>query len=474
MSVDWGLEYLRGIFPPTGPEQSARAQATPEKPAVPATTSHVADPSEIQKSEAQVPAEPIADSPIINTVDSSDIAEEPDPDPIDLKHMMDLIVALLRKYLVCDDYQLTILTLWIVHTWCFEQFSSTAYLDIRSPQPESGKTRCLDLLGVLCQSPWRGRGPTPGTVIQTLLKDSSLAKLEKNLSAPSRTILLDDSHHVFGPSERQQLVAMLNSGARRDSWYTLGETSYSLFGPKAFAGNTPLPRSLGARCVPIILKRKKPPDVVDRFDYFLVIEEADAIIQQLQSLAKDDQWILEKLSEGPPKIPPVLTAHEQDCAEPLLYIAHAIGGPWPERARNAIIACSRLADCSPSVQVLADIRTSFLMNNNPDHLLTRDLLPMLRSMEHRPWAAWPNTSGSARRLAQLLEPYRIKPGNFTVGSERGIKGYRLIHFHDAWERYLNPISISEEAGAPDSHSSNSTPAQIVPPEISPEQAASGA
>ena len=450
MPINWGLEYLRGNIPES--RLSYPEQSSPEQTDIPANNYQEVNPPEIQKSEAQVSSELIAESLNTNIGEPPNVAEQPDQEPIDLQQLMDSIVVFLRKYLICDDYQLTILALWITHTWCFEQFSSVAYLDVRSPQPESGKTRCLDLLGVLCQSPWRGRGPTPATVMQTLLKDCSLASLERNLSAPSQTILLDDSHHVFGPSERQQLVAMLNSGVRRDSWYILGETSYTLFGPKAFAGNTPLPRSLAARCIPIVLKRKRPSDVLDRFDFLSAVEEADAIIEQLQLLAKDHQWILEKMIERPPKLPPVLTAHEQDCAEPLLYIADAIGGPWPERASNAIIACSRLNDCSPSVQILADIRTSFLMNNNPEHLLTRDLLHMLRIMEHRPWAAWTTNSSAACKLGHLLKPFGISSSKRTKGEEKGTMGYRFKDFEDVWERYLRHSPISEPTIAADTSS----------------------
>ena len=54
--------------------------------------------------------------------------------------MLDSMVSLLRQYLVCDDHQLTVLALWCVHTWCFPCFSTAAYLNVRCPGPQSGKT----------------------------------------------------------------------------------------------------------------------------------------------------------------------------------------------------------------------------------------------------------------------------------------------------------------------------------------------
>ena len=74
------------------------------------------------------------------------------------------LVEFLRQYLVCDEHQFTVLALWIVHTWCFEVFSTAAYLNVRSPEPQSGKTLCLDLLELLCRSPWLAPGADSRTV----------------------------------------------------------------------------------------------------------------------------------------------------------------------------------------------------------------------------------------------------------------------------------------------------------------------
>ena len=369
--------------------------------------------------------------------------------PHDDPAMMDSLVAFLRKYLICDEHQLTILALWIVHTRTFQDnIATAAYLDIRSPEPECGKTRCLELLRFFCDAPWFASGPNPITVIEKLVEERDIEQIEaeEGYFGWPYSILLDDCHHIFGRAERQQqLLTMLNCGSRRNSRYRLGDIEYCVFRPMAFAGNAQLPRSLAARCIPIVLRRKKPTDIVARFHPDAPEREADDILHWLDIIGMWATWHNKMIHAAPPTLPEgwTLTAHEQDCAEPLLLIADAIGGPWPERARNAIITCSRFAECSPGIQVLADIRNSFLMNNNPEHLLTRDLLPNLRAMEHRPWAAWPAQSG--RKLGQLLQPFGISSTKLTNGSEKGIMGYRFKDFEDVWERYLKPTPISEPA-----------------------------
>jgi len=372
--------------------------------------------------------------------------------PHDDQAMLDFLVAFLRKYMVCEEYQLHLLALWIVHTWTHQvDVATAAYLDVRSPEPESGKTRCLQLLKLLSQEPWFASGPSLGTVKAKLLEErvwddtppqqqeGDEEEIEPQFLCAPFTILLDDCQHLFGPSERQQVLAMLNSGSRRVSRYTIGDEQYCIFRPMAFAGNARLPRSLAARCIPMVLRRKKPSDIVARFDPDVAEDEASEIQFWLEVIGMMASWHKELMSKGPPALPSdwVLTAHQEDCAEPLLQIADHIGGPWPERARAAIVACFSLAEYSPPIQVLADIRAWFRLKDDPEFILSRDLLPLLGAMEQRPWAGWNIKSG--RRLANLLERFRISSRRVTNGPEKGHTAYFIKDFKDAWERYLHAI-----------------------------------
>src|SRR5215471_6308310 len=190
-------------------------------------------------------------------------------EPVNAPQMMHEIVSFIRRYLVCSDHQLTVLALWITCTWRFLHFRTAPYLDIRSPEPQSGKTVCLQVLKALCNEPLFLTGADPKTLIFRFLEGrdlESVGKWKKQLPEDAAfTELLDDCHHGFGPSERQILVAMLNCGSRSDLFYCTADNEYWLFSPKALAGNSPLPRSLASRCIPILLHRKKPGDVVIPF-----------------------------------------------------------------------------------------------------------------------------------------------------------------------------------------------------------------
>src|SRR5579864_4088262 len=195
-----------------------------------------------------------ANQPVVKPPGASAHVEQPTA-----MEMLDAIMKFLRQYLVCDEHQFTILALWIVHTWSFRHFPTAAYLHIRSAEPQSAKTLCLKLLSILSDSSWFATGAHWRSVMDNLLTSGRRLNPGKPLAvAPPYAILLDDCHHTLAKPERQPLLALLNSGSQADCNYVNGLARYSVFGPKAFAGNCSLPRSLAARCIPILLPRKKP------------------------------------------------------------------------------------------------------------------------------------------------------------------------------------------------------------------------
>jgi len=363
----------------------------------------------------------------------------PNPSPPNPLEMLDSIAKFLRQHLICDEHQLTILTLWIVHTWCFRNFPTAAYLHIRGVDSQSAKTLGLKLLAALCDSPWLAAGSHWRSIMDNLLIPARRIVPGKPLvGLPPHTILLDDCHHTFASAERQPVLALLNSGSQADCSYVDGLHRFSVFGPKAFAGNAPLPKSLAARCIPIVLRRKKPSDQIARFNP--AAANVTSLAQSLGSWSAANSAALAKAAgQVPSRLPAGLSAREHDCAEPLLHIANLIGGPWPDRLRGALVAAFKLSDASMAVELLGDIRAFFFLKDDPSFLSTKDLLTSLTGAEFRPWAGWRTGSGGARNLAQLLYPFGIFPRDLHNGSGPGFRGYLREEFLDAWERYLPPV-----------------------------------
>ena len=58
----------------------------------------------------------------------------------------------------------------------------------------------------------------------------------------------------------------------------------------------------------------------------------------------------------------------------------------------------------------------------------------------KPWATFDRGRPiTARQLADLLRPFRIKSVDLRFGSQN-LKGYRLDHFNDALSRYAPDVS----------------------------------
>jgi hypothetical protein len=89
--------------------------------------------------------------------------EAPVPESVSsISQTLDDIDSLLSKFLVCSTPQRAILALWIVHTYCYRAFPVTPYLEIHSPEKQSGKTVCLRLLQFVSNNAWSScRQPRP-------------------------------------------------------------------------------------------------------------------------------------------------------------------------------------------------------------------------------------------------------------------------------------------------------------------------
>jgi hypothetical protein len=351
------------------------------------------------------------------------------------------IASLIRRYLVCDDHQLTILSLWAACTQCHYRFGRAPYLDIRSAEPHSGKTLCLYLLCDLTAADicYTGLPATP--LIDRLIQGRSLDEFDPSQSKDPSTVLLDDCQQSFGSSERQPIIALLNSGSDTSGFFARGKEDFSLFGPKAFAGNSPLPRSLAARCIPIHLRRPRPSEKFSRYHAADAEDAMKILLVRLREWLKQAAQALANVAKNNPQdLSPALSPGQRKCAEPLVHIADVAGGAWPAKVRAALIAVFDLVEVSPELQLLSDVRAIFHNKNNPEYLATSDLLNELREMENRPWNAWGAKSG--RRLAGHLCKFDIGPKPLHYGSPTGFKGYRINDLQDAWDRYLPPFAGS--------------------------------
>jgi hypothetical protein len=151
--------------------------------------------------------------------------------------------------------------------------------------------------------------------------------------------------------------------------------------------------------------------------------------------AKDN---LGRLRRADPSVPSHLDNRAADNWRPLLAIADAAAGEWPERAR-AIAAQTVDGEQARRVGLLADIRDIF-DGNGVDRIRSAELATSLVAVEGHPWAEFGKVGKplTANALARLLAGDRIIPKTvrFGVGPDDTAKGYERAQFEDAFARYL--------------------------------------
>jgi hypothetical protein len=146
-----------------------------------------------------------------------------------------------------------------------------------------------------------------------------------------------------------------------------------------------------------------------------------------------------------PTMPEGVTDRPADVWEPLLAIADAASGDWPERARAAcveLVNASKEDDkASLGIRLLTDLRD--LVFCGSDRMPTAVILEVLNGLDDAPWGDYNGKPLASRGLSRLLSEYATgdnKPiGPRSIRTAAGTpKGYYAEDLNDAWTRYCPP------------------------------------
>jgi len=357
---------------------------------------------------------------------------------MDGAQLLDDLAAYIRRFVSLSESQTRVAAAWVVHTHTFNAADATPYLAITSAEKQSGKTRLLEVLETLVENPW-----FTGRV--------TAAVLTRKIDANRPALLLDESDAAFGGEKEyaETLRGVLNTGHRRGGTSSccagqganITTKDFSTFSPKAIAGIGKLPDTVADRAVPIRLKRAAQGERVERFRRRDIESDAARLKAQIEAWGGG---IVSMLRDARPELPEELTDRQQDGAEPLLAIADAAGGAWPQALRRSLVALcaeAQVADSSIRVQLLKDVQQVFDARGI-DRFASVDLAAALYEIETSPWAEWshgkPITPG---KLARLLSSHDIKPHSVRIG-DKTPKGYQREDFEDAWARYLRIATVT--------------------------------
>jgi len=350
----------------------------------------------------------------------------PWPDPVDGVALLDGLANTFLRFVALPEHVAPVAALWVVLTHGHDAFSISPLLAVTSPEKRCGKTTVLELLGALVARPLAA-------------SNISTAAVFRIVEMHSPTLLVDEADtFVRGNNE---LRGVINGGHKRSSAFvvrSVGEDhdpkQFFTWCPKAIACIGKLPDTLEDRAIVVRMRRRRPDERVERLRLDRTAELAP-LRSQAARWAKD--W-MEELEAADPDVPAGLHDRAADNWRPLLAIADAAGGDWPDVARQAAISLSGSGDDeqAPGVLALADLAEMF-RDREVDRLQSDEIVQHFVKLEHRPWPEYKNDRPlTLRQLARLLSRFGIRPK--TIRFADGIRrGYELDDCRDAFARYLS-------------------------------------
>ncbi len=353
---------------------------------------------------------------------------EPWEHAISPEELLNEIVKVIERHIVCEHETAIAAALWATMTWFIDVIHVAPLAVITAPEKRCGKSQLLALLMRIAFKPLSASNITP-------------AALFRSIDKWHPTLLIDEADAFL--RENEELRGLLNCGHTRDTAFsirTTGDdhvpTKFDLWGAKALAGIGHLADTLMDRAITLELRRKLPHEKTEKLRY------ADGTVfatlrRKLARFALDSS---EKIRISRPVLPETLNDRAQDNWEPLIAVADLAGEAWSALARKASLSISGEKESSRSigVELLTDIQDIFSIYAAPpcDRMTSADLIKHLCTDEEKPWATfnkgWPI---KPRQVISRLKEFGIKSNTIRIGQATA-KGFSIKQFDDAFARYL--------------------------------------
>ncbi|MFJ7626480.1 DUF3631 domain-containing protein [Streptomyces sp. NPDC097595] len=362
--------------------------------------------------------------------------------PIDGAALLDDVEAFHRRFNAFpSEAAYVAVALWDAHTHLLDCFDSTPRLAFLSPEPGSGKTRALEVISTLVPHPMHAVNASPAALFRAVADE-----------AGRPTVLFDEIDTVFGPKakDNEDLRGLLNAGHRRSgvSYRCVGDggtqtvVAFPSYCAVAMGGLGSLPDTILARSVIIRMRRRARNERVEPFRARIHEPQGHALRDQLATWARE---VRPRVDGAFPDMPDGITDRPADVWEPLLAVADAAGGTWPDRARQACVdlvtAVNEDDRASLGVKLLTDLRDHVFPGE--DTVSTVEILHLLNGLEESPWGDLDGRPLNARALSKTLKEYvtakskPISPRPLRIGGQI-VKGYHRDDLTDAWNRYCPP------------------------------------
>lgn len=376
--------------------------------------------------------------------------------------VVDAVVAFVSRFSAFpNEHCAPTLALWYAHTHIADRLYVTPRLILDSAEPGSGKTRVMEVGQYLVAKPEMTISITPAAIFRMLAEGPI-------------TLLFDEIDAVFNPKtggNNEDLRALLNAGYKRSATVarcvgdakTMNVTRFPVYAPVALAGIAGgMPDTITTRAITIHMRKRRYDETVEEFIEQDVEREAAPVRGDLQTWV---QQVADEIAHARPERPDGVRDRAAEIWRPLLAIADAAGGHWPNTARKAcrhFVVEAGPSAVSTGVCLLRDIRQIFA-DHGVDRMVTAELIRELHGIEDGPWTDLHGKPLDNRRLAKELDRYLVRPKDIKVNGKT-LKGYRADGENglaDAWSRYL-PLLETAATSATTATPQVNTPADPQP------------
>jgi Protein of unknown function (DUF3631) len=340
-----------------------------------------------------------------------------------------------NRYIVAAKGVALVCAVYAFMTYCFEIFSWIGYLAFCSPLESCGKSQASDIVG------WASARPE----IVVSITEAALFRL---ITKDKPTVVIDEAEVLSGDGETAvALRAVLHAGCAPDDTIircapnTHELQRFSPWCPKIFCYIGKLPRVLSSRCIEIAMKRKGAGERVRPFIRHRVKAEASKLGAEIELWVVAHQAEIRRVYETLPDDSFGDRVRQNSAPlEAVLSVADPDRLREFQQVRSTLTTASdaSLSDDAVQVRLLLDIKKVF-EDKHTEELPSKELVEKLAAIETSPWGEWSKGKPlSQAKLARLLKPFQIYPGQSQNGQMRG---YRLSDFQDAFARYLPPESV---------------------------------
>lgn len=350
-----------------------------------------------------------------------------DPEKASGAALLDMLHEAIGCYVVLEEQARVGVTLWIATTHALPAFDFAPRLAIVSPQKRCGKTRLLDVIEHTAHNP-------------LATSNATVAALFRSIGGGHPPCLIfDEADTVFGSKrlaeQHEDLRNLFNNGFQRgrETLRCVGPNQtpqkFPIFAMAALAGIGTLPDTVTDRAINVTMRRRAPGETVKPFRLRRDGPKLQTLRVRLAEWASEQ---LDALTDAEPDMP--VEDREADTWEPLIAVADAAGGRWPELARAACKSLTEGAAAADEAQslgvtLLSDIREIFAATT-VSFMSSADLVAALRKVDESPWSDY---ELNPRKLAQRLKPFGVASTRDSAGD---VRGYRLDAFCDPFDRYI--------------------------------------